>query len=404
MTTRERLCSLAVAAVLFALPLGLMAGWQDPLLDGGLHVQSEAILDGALPYADRGFEYPPLSIPLVLAPGLISDSPLAFREAFAWEMIVFGIAIIAMLALLVEGGRREVWGALAIFVLGVVFLSGLGPLPDSDIDGTALALARFDLAPAAFVLAACFARIATRSGTWGALLGIGTAIKAFPLLLVPSFSKSEQAPGRAAVGFVVPLLVAAGFVLISGDEFASAIGYHAGRGLQVESVAATVPLLAHLWFGTDATTETAAGAYNVIGGGADAARIVAIVGFLTSWIVLVLNGWRRDWPLLPLATAILAVALVFSPVLSPQFLFWVLPVSAAAFGFRFPNLILLATVLTTEVMLGAYDGVDTLGTQFTVVLAVRNLLLIAYAACVVIELTRYRRGPELSGSANPQRA
>ena len=388
MTQRERLVSLTVAAVLFALLLGLMAGWQDPLLDGGLHVQAEAILDGALPYADRGFEYPPLSIPLVIAPGLLSDSAGAYREAFAWEMILFGIAIVAMLALLVKGGRREVWGALAVFVLGVVFLSGLGPLPDSDIDGTALALARFDLAPAAFVLAACFARMASRSATWGAMLGVGTAIKAFPLLLVPSFAKGERSPLRAGVGFVVPLLVAGGFVLLSGDEFASALGYHAGRGLQVESVAATVPLLANLGFGTDALTETSAGAYNLIGGGASAARIVAICGFIVGWVGLVAAGWQREIPLLSLTTAILAVALVFSPVLSPQFLLWVLPVSAAAFGMRTPNLILLVTLLATELMLGYYDGVDTLGSQFTVSLAVRNLLLIAYAASVLFEIFR----------------
>jgi hypothetical protein len=391
MTQRERLASLAVAAALFALLLGLMAGWQDPLLDGGLHVQAEAILDGALPYADRGFEYPPLSIPLVIAPGLLSDSAGAYREAFAWEMILFGLAIVAMLALLVKGGRKEVWGALAVFVLGVVFLSGLGPLPDSDIDGTALALARFDLAPAAFVLAACFARMAMRSATWGAMLGVGTAIKAFPLLLVPSFAKGERSPWRAGLGFVIPLLIAGGFVLLSGDEFASAVGYHAGRGLQVESVAATVPLLANLGFGTDAATETSAGAYNLIGGGAEAARIVAICGFIIGWVGLVAAGWRREIPLLSLTTAILALALVFSPVLSPQFLLWVLPVSAAAFGIRAPNLILLVTLLATELMLGYYDGVDTLGTEFTVSLAVRNLLFVAYAASVLFEIFRQQQ-------------
>lgn len=402
MTQRERLITFVVAAVLFVLPLGLMAGWQDPLLDGGLHVQAEAILDGALPYADRGFEYPPLSIPLVVAPGLISDSATAYREAFAWEMIVFGIAIVAMLALLTKGGRQEIWGALLVFVLGVVFLSGLGPLPDSDIDGTALALARFDLAPAALVLGACFARIAMRSATWGTLLGLGTAVKAFPLLLVPSFAKGERQPWRAAAGFIIPLLIAGGFVLLSGDEFASAIGYHAGRGLQVESVAATIPLLANLGFGTDAVTETSAGAYNLVGGGAGAARIVAILGFIASWSALVMLSWRRSVPVLYLTTAILAVALVFSPVLSPQFLFWVLPVSAAAFGVRLPNLILLATLLATELMLGYYDGVDTLGSQFTISLTVRNLLLVAYALSVVVSTIRASRRTQQTGEPELQ--
>lgn len=384
MTRRERLIAALGAGTVFVLVLGLMAGWQDSLLDRGLHRQAEAILDGALPYSDRGYEYPPLSIPLVVLPGLISDSAGAYREAFAWEMIAAGVAIILMLAMLVPGGRAAVWGALGVFVTGVILLSGFGPLPDSDIDGTALALARFDLIPAALVLAACFARSALRSGTWGAMLGLGIAIKAFPLLLVPGFARGDRSPGKAAAGLLIPILLAAAFVLVSGDEFASAVGYHSDRGLQVESVAASLLALGDLWFGTGAATETGAGAYNLIGGGAEVARWLTIVAFLGSWIAVTVAGWREGTRPLEFATVILAVALVFSPVLSPQFLLWVLPVSAAAFGARLPNLILLATLLVTELMLANYDGVDTLGDEFVISLVTRNLLLVAFAVSVLV--------------------
>ena len=386
MGRRERLISALGASIVFVLVLGLMAGWSDPLLDGGLHRQAEAILDGALPYADRGFEYPPLSIPLVILPGLISDTPTSYREAFAWEMIIAGVAIIWMLALLLPGGRREIWGALGVFVAGVIALSGFGPLPDSDIDGTALSLARFDLVPAAFVLAACFARAARRSATWGAMLGIGTAIKAFPLLLLPGFTRGERSPARVATGFLVPIILAGLFVALSGDEFASAVGYHAGRGLQVESVAASLLALGDLVIGTNAATETSAGAYNLIGGGADVAKVITIVGFIASWLAVTATGWRRGTSPLSLAAVTLAVALVFSPVLSPQFLLWVLPVSAAAFGGRIPNLILLVTLFATELMLASYDGVDTLGSQFVVLLTIRNLLLVAFAISVLVSV------------------
>jgi hypothetical protein len=162
-------------------------------------------------------------------------------------------------------------------------------------------------------------------------------------------------------------------------------------------------LLANLTFGTGVASETSAGAYNLIGGGAEEARVVAILGFIASWAALVYAGWRREIGILPLTTAILAVALVFSPVLSPQFLFWLLPVSAAAFGLRAPNLILLVTVLATELMLGYYDGVDTLGSEFTLSLAVRNLLLIVYAISVLFAVFRARpaASPTRSGQPSP---
>ncbi|MFM9043545.1 MAG: hypothetical protein ACKOPI_05345, partial [bacterium] len=47
-------------------------------------------------------------------------------------------------------------------------------------------------------------------------------------------------------------------------------------------------------------------------------------------------------------------------------------------------------VLSTELMLGYYDGVDTLGSEFSLSLAVRNLLLIVYAISVLVAVFRNR--------------
>jgi len=201
MTTRDRIIAAAAVVVIHLLALGFLIGEPSPsILDGVFHTQAEAILDGALPYADRGFEYPPLSLPLVLAPGLISDSELAYRQAFGWEMMIFDLAIVALLAFALRGDSRRVWGALAVYTVGIVGLSGLGPLPDSDIELQPLGLARFDLAPAALVLAAALAREASRSATWSALLSTAVAVKAFPLVLFPNFLRDEPDLRRAGGG------------------------------------------------------------------------------------------------------------------------------------------------------------------------------------------------------------
>jgi hypothetical protein len=88
----------------------------------------------------------------------------------------------------------------------------------------------------------------------------------------------------------------------------------------------------------------------------------------------------------PAATAVLAVAVAFAPVLSPQFLLWLLPVSAAAFGLRVQNLVLLAAVVLTAVVLGRYDQVGDLSAGFVLPLAVRNALLLGFLALVVVSL------------------
>lgn len=402
MTKRARAIAAGAFVALNLALLGPQAGDPSPLVDGGLHLQAEAILDGSRPYSDRRYEYPPLSIPVVVAPGLISDSPDGYRTAFAWEMVAWAVAIILMLALLVPGGQARVIGALGAFTIGLNLLSGIGPLPDSDIDSAPLALARFDLVPAALVLAACFARLANRSATWSALLSLGTAVKAYPAMLFPSFLRGEGSPRRVVVGVVTPLAIAACLVLASGDSFASAVSYHTGRGLQVESIGANVLILGHLLGDSDLTTEVGAGAWNLIGSGTGVARGVSLAFMAAAWLALVFFGWRRRAPLLPLTTAILATTIVLAPVLSPQFLLWVLPVAAAAFGFGAPSLILLVAIALTQLMLGYYDGVDTLTSGFGLTLTARNLALLAFAGLACWEALRTQggraEGPARTGS------
>jgi hypothetical protein len=73
---------------------------------------------------------------------------------------------------------------------------------------------------------------------------------------------------------------------------------------------------------------------------------------------------------------------VFAPVLSPQFLLWILPLSAAAYGSSLNNLVLLAAVLFTQIGLQNYDGVMDLSGNFVWPVAARNLWLLVYLILV----------------------
>ncbi|MGH2963347.1 MAG: glycosyltransferase 87 family protein [Solirubrobacterales bacterium] len=386
-STADRVLAVIVAAAVHLAVLGPLADEGSVIVPPVFQPEAEAILDGALPYADRDFEYPPLALPVLLAPGLIADGQASYSEAFAWEMIVFDLAIVALLGFGLRAPPGRVWAAVGVYTAGVLVLSGFGA-PESVLDAS-LPLARFDLVPAALVLAALIAREAGRSATWSALLAVGAAVKAFPLLLYPVLVRGEPRPLRVALAALVPLAAVAVAVVAIGDEFGSAVGYHTGRDLQIETVAATPLLVAHL-FGAPASWGVGGGSYNLDAPGAETARAITVALLVVGYVLVVWAAWRSQAPPLVAATAVLAVVVILAPVLSPQFLLWLLPVSAAVYGLRIQNVVLLAAVFLTQVVLDHYDELAGLSDGFIAPLAVRNALLLCYLALVVAPLVSAR--------------
>jgi hypothetical protein len=284
----------------------------------------------------------------------------------------------------------------------VVILSGVVFSP-SLIDTGPLALQRFDLVPALFVLAAVLARDRGRSATWSGLLSVGTAIKAFPLFLYPALVRGERNLRRVVVAAAVPLLIGALAVLVMGDEFGSAITYHTQRALQVESLAASPFEIAHVLGKSGITTGTGHGGFEIHASDATAARWVSVVLGAAGYLWLVVAGWRSKATNLELVTALLAVMVVFAPVLSPQFLLWILPLSACAYGLGKENLLLLAAFVLTQVVLQNYDGVDSLSGGFVWPLAARNLTLLVYLLMVSRPVLGGKTESERAGSQLPAR-
>jgi hypothetical protein len=312
-----------------------------------------------------------------------------------WEMLVFDLGIVVLVALALPGDSKHVASALGVYTAGVVILSGV-LLSPSLIDTGPLALQRFDLVPILFVLAAILARDRGRSATWAGLLSIGVAIKAFPLFLFPALLRGERNLSRVIVVGAIPLLACAAAVLIMGDEFGSAITYHTQRALQVESLAASPFEVAHVLGSSGIAVGTGHGGFEIHSSGSTAARWVSVVLGAFAYLWVVIAGWRSRATNLQLVAALLTVMVVFAPVLSPQFLLWILPVSACAFGLRKENLVLLVAVVLTQVVLQNYDGVDSLSGGFVWPLAARNLTLLLYLFMVC--------GPVLGGEAESERA
>ena len=374
-----------VCALHLALFVPTIGDWSSILVND-FAPQARAIRDGDLPYRDQDIEYPPLSVPVLIAPAYVDDSTQGFTDGFMWEMLGFDLAMVVLIAFGLPGDRRRVISAVGIYTVGVVTLSGV-VLDPSLIDTGPLILTRFDLVPVVFVLAAVLARDRGRSATWSALVSIGAGIKAFPLLLYPALARGEPNPRRVIVAGAMPLLVCAAAVLVIGDEFGSAISYHTERALQVESLAASPFEIAHE-LGGGAKVVTGHGGFEISAGGATAARWISVLVGAAGYLTLVLAGWRSRATNLELVTALLAMLVVFSPVLSPQFLLWLLPVSACAYGLGRENAILLLAVLFTQIGLQHYDGVDSLDPSFVWPVAARNGFLLVYLGLVASPILR----------------
>lgn len=80
------------------------------------------------------------------------------------------------------------------------------------------------------------------------------------------------------------------------------------------------------------------------------------------------------------------------PEFSPQFLLWLLPLSAAAYGLGRENLVLLAVLLFTQIELQHYDqAIDQFGAPFIWAITARNLYLFVYLWLVCAPIIRAGR-------------
>jgi Glycosyltransferase family 87 len=390
------------AALVCALHLALFAptiGDWSSILISDFAPQAQAIKGGDLPYRDQRIEYPPLSVPVLIAPVYVDDSTQGFVDGFMWEMLTFDLGIVVLIALALPGDTKRVLSAIGIYTVGVVTLSGV-VLDRSLIDYGPLALQRFDLVPTFFVLAAVLARDRGRSATWSALLSVGVAIKAFPIFLYPALLRGERNLQRAIVAGAIPLLLSAAAVIVTGDEFGSAVSYHTERTLQVESLGASAFEVAHVLGASGISTGVGHGGFEISASGATAARWILVVIGAAGYLWLVWAGWRSKVSNLQLVTALLAVLVVFAPVLSPQFLLWLLPISACAYGLGRENLVLLVAVLFTQIGLQNYDGVDALTGSFVWPVAARNVYLLLYLGLVAAPILRAGQRPAEARAAH----
>lgn len=354
---------------------------------------AHAFLQGAVPNQDFRFEYPPYALLWFVPAAWLGPTLSAFVPLFGLQLVLFD-ALIKWL-LLSEGLRR--WGGAwrAWVPFGVYTVA-------SWVQSIHY-LKRYDLIPAAFVLGALVALARRREGLAGWALSVGVVTKLYPVVLVPLALAVCWRRGtwrRLVLGLgvgVLPLVPLSAFW--PWWNFAS---FHVERGLQVESLGASLLWAAHrLGFAPGVLWVHAPAAYELHGAAAEAvkaaSRWVWVAGSLAAAAVGLGAVRRRipegpeDWARLALGPLLAFV--VLNPVLSPQYLVWLVGAAGLALlsGPRWaPGAVFAAAMMTRGLFAGSQYHTG-LGGPHTVLLLVRNGLLVAAGLALVWEVGRARK-------------
>lgn len=347
-------------------------------------------------------EYPTPVVWLLSIPHLFSDDLSGYGTAFMVMLLLFDLFFCALLWRFGGAHRNQA------IVFWSVFLMAMGPL----------VWLRFDVVPAILVGGAALFAL-SRPRVAGGLLGLGAAIKLWPVALFPLLLTRGRRRG-ALLGLAITGGGLAVISVIAGgwQRLLSPLFWQSDRGLQIESVWATGPMLARLADLDNWQVQLSPyQAYEIFGPGVDAMLVltrVATVLAIAFCLALVARtlfpvprpGLRLSRPAggtAAIATTMLAfVALIIvtNKTLSPQYIPWLggcLTVVVARLGLsrgtvrRWALTLVAMAALSQLVFPELYPhllGIASTPQQVavaTLVLTLRNSLLVAFTidVCVV---------------------
>ncbi|TDE26558.1 glycosyltransferase family 87 protein [Actinomadura sp. 6K520] len=382
--------------IMFAI---LLLPWYpiDPVSgDTGLYREwAGQLVTGQFPVDDERWQYPPLAALVIVLPQLPGT------VYGLWFMLAALLLDLLVLRLLLRVSRKAVGGQAMGAWSWVAGLFLLGPVCYFRIDLPVTAVA------------VCAMLVMARSRAFGALVAVGTLIKAWPAVLLLSLPR-DRACVRAVTASALTGVGIVGLMSVFMDDLWAFVGGQGGRGIEIEAVAA-MPFHVARHFGWAGSVEHRYGSWELLGPGVQVAGRLSMGLTLAGLALIGGIAWRRRpdaWnPAFGAEVALAAtlIAVITSRVLSPQYMIWVIGVAAVCLSYRGARqgavalLVLVAAGLTHLEFPVVWHAVRDGDPLATGIVAVRNLLLIGAAVVVVRGLWAGSRTGEEDKEVRPGR-
>jgi Glycosyltransferase family 87 len=350
-------------------------------------------IDGQLPYRDVKFEYPPLAVPLIGLPKLVTIG--SYKLGFGLIQLGFALALMALcvLAARLTGGneRRAAFGiAIAPFLAG------------------SLMRGYFDVAPITLTVAALVAILYDRVKLGFALLALAVMTKGFPLVVAPIAlawllgrgQKRQALEGLATLVAVAGVLGLAVLAFSPGGAW-YAIHYQTARPLEIESTPATMLYVWDWLFGQRGRTFGSFGSINLGHAGSGFVTVLCGLLLVSSIALLTYRAARENQPraLVLAGLASVAAFAAFGKVFSPQYVVWLFPLIAmgAAWGeWWIAGAAAVATLLTKIEFPGLFNDLVARRNATVLVIVERNLAVVLIVAIAIWALWARERPRELA--------
>lgn len=308
--------ALIVAEVGFWKPAG--PEYQDV---GIYQVWAESIANSHVLPADETWQYPPGAAFLMLIPRLSGGS---YGISFVVLMLAFDALGFWLMTRFAKEERRDagVW----VWLLAMPLLFSLPVL-------------RFDLVPTVIAIAALLV-IHKRPGWFGALAGAGGMVKVWPLFVLFGEWDRQRLLRSLGAALAVIALVFAVSEIAFGDSFGF-LSNQGGRGLQVEAVAASPWELRQVITDKPAPIAERAGTNEIATATADAVARALDVAAIAVFAAAGFWWWLRRREISRGRTdltdpslsrdfvfTVVLLFVVVSRVLSPQYMIWLVGLSA----------------------------------------------------------------------------
>jgi Glycosyltransferase family 87 len=364
---------------------------------------------GLVPYRDFSLEYPPLAVIPMWLPQLFNPANFhVYRVLFPLEQVLFCFLGWFFIRPTIadrtwedeeeKSTRQSLTRYQSLLKYYILLCWILVPV----------LIWRYDLFPALLTFLVFFFVTRERPSFAGIFLALGIATKLYPVVLMPIFSiyylikrQYRELAYFSLATIATSCLIIIPFILVSYGEFFSFLEYHELRGIQLETLASGLILLASKMGLTNLDVELNYGAFHLISPWANWLLHSSVLTFIFLGLFGLVffrcfYSFRREYitegkiseqNLLLYLVAVLVVFIISNKVFSPQYIVWLMPF-AILLRYQEQKLFLGISLLTIALYPFLYDELVNLDLSPILVLNIRNFLMLLFLGQLLTRKTK----------------